>query len=311
MDYNTFVARIIAVEQEPRRFFILDPEAQLPVYFGLNNVNQPTLLIEDVGEGFNDNIPPSTAQIRVTVHEQAGKVSLSFSLLSLTQREVFNLLCFDLFMATDKSSKEDALSSLLVRFKAWSDLLKGARVATLSVLQQQGLIAELLSIKYFSATRSPSEVLHAWCGPMGADKDFVFKTEWAEIKSCKIDETAVTITSLEQLDSRQRGTLYIYYIDKSTSSTDVAFSLIDIVQDVRTLFTTTSDKRIFDEKLALYGFSENEPAYAKHTFRLDRVERYAVQENFPKLSRDLLPDAIVSCSYKVNIPSLKRFQEEL
>ena len=49
MDFNSFINRIKAVEKAPLRYFIVDPDLPLSVYFGLDNIGRPTLLIEDVG----------------------------------------------------------------------------------------------------------------------------------------------------------------------------------------------------------------------------------------------------------------------
>ena len=41
-------ARIKDIEKVPLKYFIVDPELPLEVYFGLDNSGRPTLLIEDI-----------------------------------------------------------------------------------------------------------------------------------------------------------------------------------------------------------------------------------------------------------------------
>lgn len=308
INYDAFAARILSTENSPQRFFIIAPNVPLSIYFGLNEVNQPTLLIEDVGDIFYKKLPTSTAQIHVAVYKKDEKVNLVFSLLSSEQREVFNLLCFDLFSSANKTTKEVALSSLFIRFRAWSDLLKGVRPAKLSVLQQQGLIAELLFLKRLTSVYGVRDVLHAWNGPLKADKDFIFGSRWFEVKSCKVDETDVSISSIEQLDSPQNGILYIYFIDKNTSETKPAFSLRDVVSDVRTLSLSDEERWVLERKLTLAGYCDDEPSYAEHLFRLERETCYIVRDDFPRLTREGLPSAIVASSYKLNLPAIKSFQ---
>ena len=52
MDYTSFIKRIRSVEKTPQRYFIVDPDLPLSVYFGLDSVGRPTLLIEDIGKTF-------------------------------------------------------------------------------------------------------------------------------------------------------------------------------------------------------------------------------------------------------------------
>ncbi len=307
MDYKSFTDRLLAVETEPHRFFIIDPENILEVYFGLNRNSQPTLLIEDVGEGFLESAPTSTAQIQVNVTKKNKGVELTFSLIDVSHREVFNFLCYDLFESTNRSTRNEALHSLLTRFAAWCDLLKGIRPKVMSIQQQQGLIAELFEIKLLSEGRSISNVLNAWVGPIGADKDFELGDCWLEIKSCKVDAMNITITSLEQLESQQDGYLVIYYIDKNTPNTSESFSLKHIVDDVRELIKLPSDRWMFEQKLLMIGYNDDELAYQRENFRLNRRETYLVNSKFPRISRNNLSPAIVNAMYELGIASIKSF----
>ena len=149
MDYTSFIKRIRSVEKTPQRYFIVDPDLPLSVYFGLDSVGRPTLLIEDIGKTFSAAEIPSTAQILVLSFMKKEKACLSFSLITPEHRDVFNTLCYDLFEATRRESRSAALMNLLTRFAAWQELLKGARPGIMSVQEQQGLAAELLALQYF------------------------------------------------------------------------------------------------------------------------------------------------------------------
>ena len=89
MDYTSFINRIRSVEKTPQRYFIVDPDLPLSVYFGLDSVGRPTLLIEDIGKTFSAAEIPSTAQILVLSFMKKEKACLSFSLITPEHRDVF------------------------------------------------------------------------------------------------------------------------------------------------------------------------------------------------------------------------------
>ena len=81
MDFAGFIDRIKNVERIPKKFFIVDPELPLDIYFGLDSLSRPTLLIEDIEKVFSPSEIPSTAQILVLSFVRQNKACLSFSLL--------------------------------------------------------------------------------------------------------------------------------------------------------------------------------------------------------------------------------------
>jgi len=309
MDFNSFINRIKAVEKAPLRYFILDPDLPLSVYFGLDNVGRPTLLIEDIGKTFSAAEIPSTAQILVLSFSKKDKACLSFSLLTPQHRDVFNTLCYDLFEATRKDTRDSALLSLLTRFAAWQDLLKGTRPGIMSTQEQQGLAAELLALLYFAESRGFEDALDAWVGPFKMDKDFEFYDNWAEVKSCKVSATAVTISSIEQLDAEVDGSLIVYHIDRAPENKEEAFSLKDIVEKARNAATSVAARTMLDSKLYLSRYVDGEPEYEKRRFQVYCRDVYKVTPEFPCVRRSTLVPAVTACQYSLSLPAIEEFKE--
>lgn len=309
MDFKSFIERIKSVEKAPQKFFIVDPDLPLSVFFGLDRLNRPTLLIEDIGKVFSSAEIPSTAQILVVSFIQKGKACLSFSLLSPEHRDVFNTLCYDLFESTRKETKEKALLSLLERFYAWQRLMKGTRPGVMTVQEQQGLASELKALLYLSKSKGFETALDAWVGPFKMDKDFEFHDTWAEIKSCKVSATVVSISSVEQLDSQLDGKLIVYHLDRIPENKDDAFSLADVVREVRSETTSVAARTLLDNKLFLAEYIDNEPEYEKKQFKLYSQDIYRVTDSFPCLRRNSLHSAITSCQYSVSLPAIEEFKE--
>lgn len=310
MDFASFLNRIKDIEKLPQKFFIVDPELPLDIYFGLDNSVRPTLLIEDIEKTFSPSEIPSTAQILVLSYVRKNKACLSFTLLASEHRSIFNTLCYDLFEATRKDTRQKALLSLLDRFLAWQNLLKGTRPGIMSIQQQRGLAAELLALMHFAKIKGMDIALDAWVGPFKLDKDFEFYDNWAEIKSCQVSATNISISSIEQLDSPIEGQLFVYHIDHSPENKEDAFSLEDIVQKSRSLTTNAAMRTMLDSKLMLQHYIDNEPEYQKKRFCVHSHCIYRVNSKFPCIRRDELVVAITTCQYTISLPAIEDFREE-
>lgn len=310
MNFKTFIARITSVEKSPRKYFIVDPDLPLSVYFGLDDISRPTLLIEDVGKTFSVSDIPSTAQIYVRSFMYEDKACLSFSLLSLEHRDVFNTLCYDLFESTRKETRDQALLGLLSRFSAWLALLKGTRPGVMSLQEQQGLAAELMALVYFAKKKGFGTAVDAWVGPLRLDKDFEFFDYWAEIKSCRVSSTTVSISSIEQLDATMGGDLIVYRIDQAPENKEDAYSLKDVVDKARSLATNAAERTSLENKLLLSRYVDTETEYQKKKFKTYSCDFYRVDSQFPCLRRDAVDSAITSCQYSISLPAIEAFKED-
>lgn len=309
MDFKTFMERITSVEKSPQKYFIVDPDLPLSVYFGLDNLSRPTLLIEDIGKTFSVADIPSTAQIYVRSFMSGNKACLSFSLLSPEHRDVFNTLCYDLFESTRKETRDLSLLSLLARFSAWLALLKGTRPGVMSQQEQQGLVAELMALMYFAEKKGFGAAIDAWVGPFKLDKDFEFFDYWAEVKSCKVSSTTVSISSIEQLDAVMEGNLIVYRIDRAPENKEDAYSLKDIVDKARAAATNVAERTLLENKLLLSKYVDTESEYQKKKFKTYSREFYRIDSKFPCLRRDCIDTAITACQYSISLPAIEVFKE--
>ena len=311
MDFKTFMARITSVEKSPQKYFIVDPDLPLSVYFGLDNLSRPTLLIEDIGKTFSVSDIPSTAQIHVRSFMDGDKACLSFSLLSPEHRDVFNTLCYDLFESTRKETRDQALLSLLSRFSAWLALLKGTRPGVMSLQEQQGLAAELMALVYFAEKKGFGAAIDAWMGPLKLDKDFEFFDYWAEIKSCKVSSTTVSISSIEQLDASMDGSLIVYRIDQAPENKEDAYSLKDVVDKARSAATNVAERTLLENKLLLAKYVDTETEYHKKKFKTYSRDSYKIDSQFPCLRREGINSAITACQYSISLPAIEVFKEDV
>jgi hypothetical protein len=152
--------------------------------------------------------------------------------------------------------------------------------------------------------------VQGWVGPEGADQDFVYADSWFEVKSTGASASSIIISSLEQLDSPDAGKLIIVRIDKTAPEKPGAVSLNETVRHVRDKLAADAEALdLYQVKLAAYGYMDLQE-YSEQKYFCSGVQRYRVDELFPKLTRKSIPAQILSLLYELNLPSLESWREE-
>ena len=238
-----------------------------------------------------------------------GKYAISFTLIELTQEDVFISMASDIIeYSKDAGSEEAALVKVMRRYVQWLKLLDHKNSSLLGVNGQKGLIAELMFLKdSILIGLAQAIAVSGWVGPDGADQDFVFPGGWHEVKATGASSTSVTISSIEQLDAQLPGELVVYRIDKSAPTSSGAITLYKLVREIYLMFrqdTNTTEQ--FFLKLAAAGYIDT-PDYDKIHFVVSSKARYEIRDDFPKLSRTLLPPEIAEAEYQLDLPSIARF----
>jgi len=308
MLYEDYCKRLMEIVFEKKRFFLIDESHPLEIYIGMSDEGCRTFLIRNAGK-VDINLIKSTASIHVTTLERDGAYSLAFMLKAFDQKEVFDRLCHDMLESSRRSDKK-ALGHLLNRYLAWFNLLKGSRPEILSEQEQRGLIGELLCLKEVIELKGAFEAVTGWCGPNGSDQDFCFKDIWIEVKTTKLAADKIGISSLEQLSVLTPGLLKVYRVEKTTPNDEDVFSLAQIVSTVRKRISDAALLIIFEEKLALARFTDDEPVYHIMQYKLYRSTSYQVSEKFPRLTPASVPSEITAASYDIDLAAIDAFRVE-
>jgi len=154
----------------------------------------------------------------------------------------------------------------------------------------------------------PEKALMSWCGPEGADQDFIYDDTWTEVKATTIASRAISISSLEQLDTDTDGALKLYRIDKTTDTDANGFTLTDIVQNTRALLSSNLKcKELFELRLFQYGYQDS-PEYGRQNYRFNGAEEYRVDGSFPRLTKNNIAYQITSARYTIDLASVAVFK---
>ena len=84
----------------------------------------------------------------------------------------------------------------------------------------------------------------SWIGPREAAQDFVVDDTWYEIKTIASSSEAVTISSLEQLDSNQQGELVVQYADKTSITNQSGCTVNQLYKQLMELVESRVDLKL-------------------------------------------------------------------
>lgn len=207
------------------------------------------------------------------------------------------------------SKEENALNSLIHRYMTWQKLLQYENKSVLSFQRQKGLLGELIYLSKMIDDIGTEAAVDSWAGPDGSDQDYLFQSEWAEIKCVSLASETVHISSLQQLQQEMEGNLVVYIIESTTAGDD-RISLVDVVSEIKTKLENNArylDR--FDLKLYKYGYRKNhENEYRENQFRFIEEREYIVNDSFPKLVGNSVPSEIVSCKYELSLAAIEKYR---
>ena len=250
----------------------------------------------------------SSDVIAVEQYKQGDLLTLRFSLENSDLLEYFCTFCQDLMDSVRVTSDDEAAyQTLRSRYYSWRQLFRpdNARMTEAEIM---GLIGELLFLKnYMIPERGIDVALESWMGPEKTHKDFSDQQDWFEIKTISFGKESVRISSVEQLDSDIDGTLVIYELEKMSPSFD-GIKLNQLANNIIASLQSASQREVFIDKLQLFGFDfSNE--YDNLVFVLRGEHKYKVDtNNFPRIHRDMLPDAIARVQYDLMLTEIEPFK---
>jgi hypothetical protein len=213
--------------------------------------------------------------------------------------------------SSSASNQGDALILVINRYKQWNRLLESQKSGLMSEQKRKGLLGELLFLEQCIDTlESKLMAVQGWSGADAADQDFIYQDSWHEIKSIGISAASVFISSLEQLDCKDEGELVIMRIDKTAPDKAGAISLNDIVYRINDKLSENIDAlELFRTKLNAYGYIDLQE-YSEQKYYYSSMQRYKVDESFPRLIKQAVPVQIISSHYELSLPALNDWRKD-
>lgn len=287
-------------------FLLVSDEHPLSFHIGYLSDSQKCFIVLNTGK--LEKISSSKAINVENILLSDNSYALRFSLNYASLDEIFVKLCWD-FMSASKDDQKP-IEKIVAQYKKWLRLLQQIGNGLLPPHSQKGLIGELLYLADLIERHGENKALSEWVGPEGADQDFNFEDGWAEIKTTIIAGTSVQVSSLQQFDRSDEGTLIVYFLDKTSSTGTTTMSLNEAVELVSSKVTMQSNKDFLELKLAKCGYqSKNADEYSAYRFKLSERRQYCVSSGFPRLTKDNVPPAVIEVQYRIDLPSIETFRK--
>lgn len=278
-------------------------EHPLELYIGLNDQGLKTLR-------YNGEFEPvkvlGTSILDIKQVKTSSSHSILFSFNSKENEIIFYKFCEDLISSTENYNGKNGYSEIINRYNQWKKMFYG-KANLLSENEIMGLIGELIFIKDIaSKVFGIHDAIKGWSGPEPTHKDFSYNLEWYEIKTIGSMKSTVKISSIEQLDSKHIGQLYVYILEKMSPNFN-GLSLNKIVNQILDLILLDVDKDLFKTKLSQVGYIYNEE-YDNYVFSLINLSKYLVTEDFPRIKYEDIPKEITKVTYEIELNMLDRFK---
>lgn len=174
----------------------------------------------------------------------------------------------------------------------------------LSISEQTGLAGELiLAILFMDNSIEVATVIRAWKGSERSHHDFQLPLASVEVKATIAHNIeTVSISSLRQLDPT--GTQKLFLAQVAMDSHDHGDqTLPHLVKNIRQRLSSYPAYRLeFEEKLLASGYRDkDESHYSQQSFQVRKVRSFCVDDNFPKLTHNSIPEGIVEATYQINL----------
>ncbi|SDQ04014.1 Putative PD-(D/E)XK family member [Prevotella sp. khp1] len=306
MKMKNDIYKILSEEFPSRHFVRIGDNKHICLYVGKDDDARYSF---DFRGNFVPSRIPSSDVIDVGQYKNDNEYTLRFSLENRDLLEYFCIFCQDLLEST-KAVIDDATAykTLRSRYFSWRQLFKPDK-GRLTEAEIMGLIGELLFLQsQLFPQKGIDGAIESWTGNEKTHKDFSFDDVWYEIKAINFGKESVRIASIEQLDSDVEGHLVVYTLEKMSPNFN-GIKLNQLVSDIISQLENATQRELFMEKLNLYGFDFS-PEYDQWVYSLHDVTMYKVAVGaFPRIVREMIPDAVTKVTYEIIISEIQDFKE--
>lgn len=244
--------------------------------------------------------PPVLDAVDVTLYlRHDGRWALGLWLEEPSLMPVFTQLCTDLVETLRGAAPGAAPGLLLGRLLRWRDLLEaGGGPMTMSALR--GLVGELLILERCLTLWDPADVASGWVGPLSGPQDFVLPGRRIEVKTIVPAARSVHISSIDQLDTDEVLSLAVVTLTTLVGGTGIAPSELVTRIEFDLLSASAGALSLFRDRLDAVGYLPD-PRYGKPMFRLDGIDFFDVEGDFPRMRRAQVGAGIDRVVYDVQL----------
>lgn len=204
-----------------------------------------------------------------------------------------------------------ALLKISSKVNYWKRLFSKITGDILTPQQQRGLYGELFFLnELLEINADKSFIINGWHGPLGANQDFFYNGLAVEVKTSKSNKPSIKISNEYQLDSIGLNELFVqfYKLNEYQGGSETLYRQICDIRE-----QLNSDLLIqFNEKLEILGVNpETEEEYNNISYSVGFERTYQITDDFPKIIRNTLNEAISEVSYEIEPKLCGEFETDI
>lgn len=234
-----------------------------------------------------------------------GKTAIALVRRSEGSPDIFAIMVVDVLRTLESaasSTGRDVMEAFLERVREWQAFMARTH-RPLSSDAQIGLLGELWILRLLTGTSLGAGALRCWQGPLRAAQDFHIRGGAIEVKSTvRIGSFLTRINSIEQLDG-DRAPIFLCALRFEENLDGI--SLVDLVSELREKFGLAGVQRGFEALLMVMGYLDEHASLYSRTMTLKNARTFRSEGNMPRLRRNLLPAAIRSAAYVLDLDALE------
>lgn len=252
--------------------------------------------------------------VEIFTVEVENNIELNIYLLDNELKDIFSLFIQNILEDIEKSVTEsESITTTLDVVSKWKKLFDKINFNGLTLEQQKGLIGELLFLNYLLNNKKTSvNAVNAWTGSEQEfqAKDFILGSVGIEIKFTSSKQPRIKVSNERQLDAENLRDLFLV-LYSTEAVKDNGISLNSIVEKTRQNISTEEERSIFNGKLQLNGYFEEDREHYGKMYSLKKTFSFAVTSDFPKIVKNDLPLGIYNTSYSIEISAVENFIIEI
>jgi hypothetical protein len=239
-----------------------------------------------------------------------NKTELYIYLLDNELKDIFSLFIQNILEDIEKSVTEsEAIKKTLNVVSKWKKLFDKINFNGLSIEQQKGLIGELLFLNtLLNNEKTSANALNTWTGSEQdfQAKDFTLGSVGVEVKFTTSKQPRIKVSNERQLDAENLSELFLI-LYSTEAVKDNGISLNSIVEQTRQRISTEEERNVFNAKLLLNGYFDEDKEHYGRMYSLKRTFVFNVTSEFPKIVKCQLPLGIYDTSYSIEISAVENF----
>ncbi|ODV53403.1 PD-(D/E)XK motif protein [Lysinibacillus fusiformis] len=225
--------------------------------------------------------------------------------------EIFDNVMQSVYDNIIHNLEEDLFSTLYTVLDQWKNFFMRKRDGKLTIEEQMGLYGELYFFRAWlnKFPDAPPTIMDYWKGPLMNRIDYVAAKTGIEIKTiCPKIREDIRISSERQLELTPIiKNLYLYVLRVEISDTE-GEDLFNILTDIINILSTRAPSTIVSLENLLLELRIIKEDYTENKFSVLEDVAYKVDDDFPKLSPNMLPKGVSYVSYSVDLSHCEEFK---